>query len=256
MADLPRATVVRRKDFTGELFSLWLKPEIPFLFTPGQYCTIGLVGSDGKRIERPYSIVSAPQEELLELFIELIHPPQGVLTPLLHRLREGDEVSIRPRAKGVFTLEPAWRNHIMVATVTGIVPYVSMLREAILRGDAEHRFFVLQGASYFNEFAYDDELQDMEREMQGVIQVEYVPTVSRPFRADDAPENQKKGLPNKDWQGETGRVNEILEKHIERWRLQLLDSIIYVCGHPGMIEDVKARFGPKGWKVKEERFFK
>lgn len=36
----------------------------------------------------------------------------------------------------------------MVATVTGIAPFVSMLRHAIHRGERRFRFVVLQGASY------------------------------------------------------------------------------------------------------------
>ena len=33
-------------------------------------------------------------------------------------------------------------------------------------------------------------------------------------------------------------------------------TLVYACGHPGMIEDVKERLAPKGFNVKEERFWK
>ena len=33
---LSRATIVRRKDFTDDLFVLWLEPESQFPFEPGQ----------------------------------------------------------------------------------------------------------------------------------------------------------------------------------------------------------------------------
>lgn len=259
MADLAKATVMRREDLTEELFRLWLKPEISLTFKAGQYCTIGALDNGGnvvldeagRPLERPYSIVSAPHEKLIELFIELLPKDRGGnLTPLLWGLREGDEVSIRPRAKGVFTLEPKWRNHIMVATVTGIAPYVSMLRDAILRGDTEHQFFVLQGASYMDEFGYDDELMDMRLHKPGGICLAYAPTVSRPKEARNAEWGRKFG------KFRVGRVNEILERHLGYWELSSGDTLIYVCGNPGMIEDVKDRFVLKGWRVKEERFFK
>jgi len=32
--------------------------------------------------------------------------------------------------------------------------------------------------------------------------------------------------------------------------------VIYACGHPGMISDVKDIVVPKGWMFKEERFWK
>ncbi len=52
MPELPLATITKRKDLSDELMLLWLAPETPFTFKPGQYCTIGL-----EKIERAYSIV-------------------------------------------------------------------------------------------------------------------------------------------------------------------------------------------------------
>lgn len=233
---LPKATIVRREDLTPDLWKIWLQPEVPFTFKPGQYCTIGLEG-----IERAYSIVSAPHEPYLELFIELV--PHGELTPRLYKLQEGSQVSIRPRAKGIFTFEPKWRNHVMVATVTGVVPYVSILRDYLYQKHTGHRFFILQGASYHDEFAYDKELGEYARQHPDWIV--YIPTVSRPL------EERNKG-----WCGQTGRVNLIVGDYLQRWKLSPQDTLIYACGHPGMIEDVKTRFTPQGWKVKEERFWK
>ena len=123
-ANLPKATIIRKQNVTHDLWLIWLKPDVSFTFKPGQYCTIGVA-----EIERPYSIASAPGEDLIELFIELVPKPEGVLTPLLYDLDEGDQVTIRPRAKGIFKLDQNYKNHMMVATVTGVAPYVSMLRD-------------------------------------------------------------------------------------------------------------------------------
>ena len=76
---------------------LELSPEEKFDFKPGQYCTIGTGG-----IERAYSIASSPDEDQIELFVELVPPPDGNLTPLLNDLKVGEAVTIRPRAKGIF----------------------------------------------------------------------------------------------------------------------------------------------------------
>ena len=91
------AVITRRIDLTDDLFKIWLSSADQFPFKPGQYCTIGVDG-----IERPYSIASAPSEDEIELFVEYIPLPYGELTPLLHKLPVGDEVTIRPRAKGLF----------------------------------------------------------------------------------------------------------------------------------------------------------
>ncbi len=235
---LATTTITSREDITHDLWKVWIEKPEGFKFKPGQYCTIGVDG-----VERAYSIVSAPYEDDLELFVELVPPPDGNLTPLLHDLGVGKTVTIRPRAKGIFVLNPSLPNHLFVATVTGVVPYVSIIRQYLHDGMSGHNFHVLMGASYANEFAYDEELQRLADEHPEFIT--FVPTVSRPDEE-----------PNANWKGETGRVNNIVEAYAERAGLTPEDTIVYACGHPGMIEDVKDRMIPKGYKVEEERFWK
>lgn len=58
------------------------------------------------------------------------------------------------------------------------------------------------------------------------------------------------------WQGERERVNSIVDKYIERFSLRPENAIVYACGHPGMIEDVKDNLGKKGYKIKEEKYWR
>ncbi|MBI4234582.1 MAG: ferredoxin--NADP reductase [Chloroflexi bacterium] len=233
---LPRAKLIWRKDLTPDIMLIKLQPEIPFTFKPGQYCTLGLEG-----IERAYSIVSAPHEPLLEIFVELV--PSGELTPRMWKLKVGDSMSIRPTAKGVFTMDERHPNQFMLGTVTGVAPYVSIIRSYLHHKKSGHRFFVLYGASYQDECPYSEEMEGLAAQHPEFIA--YVPTVSRPQ------EERNRG-----WRGATGRVNTIAEEWAQRFGLQTSNTLVYACGHPGMIEDVKQRFIPKGWKVKEERFWK
>ena len=46
----------------------------------------------------------------------------------------------------------------MVSTVTGVAPSVSMVRSCVELGAPGHKFYVLEGASYYDELTYDDEL--------------------------------------------------------------------------------------------------
>ena len=238
IAKLPKAKIVSRADVTHDLMVIRLQPEVEFSFKPGQYCTLGL-GS----VERAYSIVSAPHEPELEIFVELVPLPDGVLTPPMWELRAGDSMSIRPRAKGIFTMDEEYRQHLMVATVTGIAPFVSMLRSYFRHGGTGHRFYVLMGASYQDEFTYKHELEDMAAEHPETLV--YVPTVSRP--------SEKR---NDGWAGVTGRVNNIVEEHLEKLHLEPESTLVYACGHPDMIEDVKGRLSSRGFTVIEERFWK
>ena len=178
---LSRATIVRRKDFTDDLFVQWL-------------------GVEG--IERPYSIASAAYEPLIEL----------------------------------------------VATVTGVAPYVSMVRQCLhdratdTGGRAGHVFSVMHGASHCDEFVYDSELRRLSEEHPHVIQ--YVSRVSRPSAARNA-----------EWNGPVGRINTILEECLERWSPPKEDTVIYLCGNPGMIDDAKARLLPREWSVAQEQYW-
>ena len=235
---LSHSKILRRVDITDDLILMWFERPDGFTFKAGQYCTIGRDG-----IERAYSIVSAPHEESLELFIELVPLPSGVLTPRLWELEAGDTVTIRPRAKGIFTFDPAFPNQLLVATVTGVVPYISIIREYLHHTGRGHHLYVLHGASYQDELTYDRELKQLSTEHPELIT--YVPTISRPTETG-----------NQGWTGETGRVNLIVEPWVEKFGLTPMDTLVYACGHPGMIEDVKQRMMPRGFQLKEERFWK
>ena len=243
-APLPTAKIVHRRDHTEDLFLLWLEPSIPFHFTPGQYITVGARG-----IERPYSIVSAPHEPEIELFVEYVPPERGgKLTPLLYARDVGDVLTMRPIAKGRFTWRPGVANHVMVATVTGIAPYVSMIRQFVHERATgavppePARFFVLQGGSYRDELVYDEELQTLGARDPDLIR--FVASVSRPW-ADR----------NAGWSGPVGRIHLLVEEYLELWRLSKADTLVYLCGHPGMIDDASARLVPSGWSVVTERFW-
>ena len=234
----PKAFVVERRDITEELLVIRLEPEEggSFNFKPGQYCTLGL-----GPIERAYSIASAPHENALEVFVELV--PDGELTPLMWRLQPGDAMSIRPRAKGIFTMDQKAHHHFMLSTVTGVSPSVSMVRDHLYNEREGHIFYVLLGASYCDELTYDREFMELATKHPDVVK--FVPTVSRP----SDPRNEE-------WDGACGRVNAIAAEYLEKFDLPKDDTQIYACGHPGMIEDMKAQLPPQGWRFKEERFWK
>lgn len=231
------AKVARREDITHDLALFWIESADYPNFKPGQYCTIGVEG-----VERAYSISSAPHERpLLELFVELV--PEGELTPKIWKLKVGDAVTLRPSAKGLFTVDPKFKKHLLVGTVTGAVPYVSFLRDYLHKGASGDKFYLVDGASYWDEFTYDKEFEAIAQAHPEMLV--WLPTVSRP----QDPKNEN-------WKGLTGRANAIVEELIAKYGLTKEDTLVYLCGHPGMIEDVKARLAPKGWKLKEERFWK
>jgi ferredoxin--NADP+ reductase len=242
-----RARITRRVDLAPDLWVIRVNPGCPFSFLPGQYATLG-VEKDGRRLERPYSIASSPYESELEFFFELV--PEGQTTPPLYGLHAGDEVLLRKVAKGRFTLDTTQARrtkHLMLSTVTGVAPFVSYVRtlfkdwkEGRFAGD--HHLFLLNGASRSWEFGYREELKRLAA-VAPWFRCAF--TVSRPW------EDER-------WTGETGRVDDLVRKYSDLWECTPENSIAYLCGHPGMVENAKGivqRAGYQRENLREEVYW-
>ncbi len=240
-----RLEIIERKDYCDDLWSIRVRAESKLAFKPGQYATLG-VESGGRMVQRAYSIVSSPLEDDIEFFFELV--PEGELTPLLFKLGTGDSLWMRRQARGLFLLDSAsgHAKHLLLATVTGVAPYVSMAR-SIARGmagaeAANLQIVVIQAASRSWEFAYRDELEELSRSSPWL---QYVPTVSRPW--EDA-----------DWKGEVGRIEDLARKYIDSLALEPANTTAYLCGHPQMIENCKGILQRRGFSkehVREEIYW-
>lgn len=239
--------LVSRDDFSEDLAVFRFALDAPLSFTPGQYATIGLVDETTERpILRPYSVVSAPHEPVLELFVE--HVEEGALTPLLWNATCGDTFWLRRKIVGRFVLDDRRRRHVMVATVTGIAPYISIMRSQIhalqtgTRAEP-HQLLILHGASRSWELGtYLDELQTADERYDWLT---YVPTVSRPWE-------------DPEWAGEVGRVEDVLRKYLDAAALSAETAVAYTCGHPQMIDKAQGIFQRARFDedfIHEEKYF-
>ncbi len=238
------ATVVSRRDPAPDLWIIRIRTAAELPYRPGQYVTIGLP-SDGKIIERPYSICSSPLEDEIELFIERV--PDGELSDPLFAMGVGGELIVRRRTKGLFLKDlPLEQPHLFVSTVTGIAPFVSLLRTLASRARSGEwtpvPIVTLQGAARSVELGYAAELEALEREFDWLT---YVPTVSRPW--EDA-----------DWAGEWGRVEDVIRKHADAAGMRPGNGGVFLCGHPGMISGARAimrRAGFDDKAIREEQYW-
>ena len=228
------ATLVRREDENESLAYFWVRFDgDPTPFESGQYMTIGVM-VDGKIVQRPYSVASAPAvagSDGYEFYVRLVEG--GTFTPLLWRLPVGHGMRmIGP--KGKFMLQPDdERTHIFISSGTGNAPFVAMMRQLLIDGRPRPVVF-LNGVSYADELGYRAILDEWEG--SGTYPVTYVPTVSRP----DDPRN-------KDWLGRTGRVETILGPVLDELGLSPADSIAYICGNPDMILAAEATLLERGY---------
>jgi len=235
------ATVVSRRDLATDLWVVRIRPDCELPFRPGQYVTLGLE-IDGHIVERPYSIASDPAEGEIELFIERV--PEGELSAPLHDVPIDETTLVRRRCKGLFLKDAPvdGQPHVFVATVTGIAPFVSILRSLRRRAAAgewapDQPVLALQGASRSEEFGYADELRKLDDECPWFT---YIPTISRPW---DEP----------GWEGETGRVEDVLRKHADATGMGPGHGAIYLCGNPEMIAGSRGIMRRRGFSDKEIR---
>ena len=237
--------VTSRRDITDELWVVRVRPEQAIAFRPGQYVTVGLP-SEARLIERPYSVASAPRETELEFFLELVR--KGRLSPHLYDVPEGGRIYLRREAKGrlLFDAESGHVNHFMAATVTGVAPFLSMIRDFAARNAAgnpcPYRIALLDGASRSDELAYRRELASYAGRYDWF---EYVPTVSRVWLEPG-------------WRGESGRCEDVLRKHLDRLGFAPEATTVYLCGNPVMIENVEGilkRAGFTSGPIREESYW-
>jgi len=192
---------------------------------------------EGKMIKRVYSIASSSKsKEFIEFYISLVR--SGALTPRLFNLKVGDKIELGQRMVGMFTLEqvPENNNVVLVATGTGVAPYISMLRSNIMSNN-KRKIAVIHGAANSWDLGYRSELMLLENLSD---RFKYIPTII------DA---KKEVAP---WSGDTRFVQDM-------WAAGVIDEAfgekplpenthIFLCGNPKMVESMYKHLEADGFK--------
>jgi ferredoxin/flavodoxin---NADP+ reductase len=191
-----------------------------------QAASVARAAADPDRmIRRAYSIASESRaDEYLEFYLTVVM--SGELTPRLFNLQIKDRVYVGPKAVGVFTLDKAPGKHIlMVATGTGLAPYMSMLRSELVC-NGSRQFVVVHGSRYSWDLGYRTELTGLARHCGNF---HYIPVITRPQE-------------DVTWRGRSGYLQNLIASNAieEETGLSLTPDHfdIFLCGNPGMIETV------------------
>jgi ferredoxin-NADP reductase len=129
-------------------------------FVPGQFVSL-MLPIGGAELVRPYSIASSPEDDLLELCVDLV--PGGPGSAHLFALGVGAELALKGPFGSLLLDQPPAAEMVFVADGTGIAPIRPMVRRALAAGgDAPLR--VLQGGRTRATLLYADELEAWARE--------------------------------------------------------------------------------------------
>jgi ferredoxin--NADP+ reductase len=253
------ATVIGREAINPQLLILRVRPDGgDYSFRPGQFAVLGLLGSESrvpeaapeeaapdpqKMIRRAYSIASSNVERAyVEFYLTLV--TTGELSPRLFELRHGSRLFLGPKASGLFTLDRVAPDKavVLVATGTGLAPYISMLRTMLI-AETMRKFVVLHGARCSWDLGYRAELESLARIRPNFT---YIPSITRPEQ-------------DPHFRGQTGRIQKLLEQGVVEKvagvRLEPAETDVFLCGHPEMIDYVATVLQTRGFTKDQGKKF-
>ncbi len=216
---------------SGQFVALALPPEVPRC---AEATTEPFPTKPEKLIKRAYSIASSSTTDHVEFYISLVH--SGSLTPRLFSLQIGDKIWMSKKATGMFTLSevPEDQNIVLIATGTGVAPYMSMLRANALK--RKGKIIVIHGASNSWDLGYSSELKLLASMFDNFF---YYPTITDP-------EKEAAG-----WSGDTRFIQDIWEDNVVEKVLNFVptpdNTHIFLCGNPNMVNGMIAHLEENGF---------
>ncbi|WP_296191630.1 MULTISPECIES: ferredoxin--NADP reductase [unclassified Psychrobacter] len=253
--NIQKVTVLSKTTWTPNLFSFTVSRPDSFKFTAGQFVRLGVNPSQlnyykqlskvadaeededlnetlDEDIFRAYSIVSSPFDEILEFFSIVI--PDGAFTSQLQHLEVGDELLLNTMPFGFLTLaryqKPLPKDLWLLATGTGLAPFLSMLQDLKTWEDYEH-IVLAYSARSIEELAYIEKIESLQEDFGSLVdnpaKLIFIPIVTREPVEGALTERLPKLLLDGTLQERAGIDLDVDSTHV------------MLCGNPEMVEDTK-----------------
>ncbi|GAB3626344.1 Ferredoxin--NADP reductase [Pandoraea terrae] len=225
--------------WTPALFTFKTTRPPELKFAAGQFVRLGLAKEDGEQVWRAYSYASGPGDDALEFYS--IVAPEGEFSPRLAQMKVGDELLVEHVSYGFLTLDRFvdGKDLWMLATGTGLAPFISVLRDPAVWQKFE-RIFLVHSVRWASDLTYADLLTDFAHDgidPAWTNKLRYFTTVTR----EAAPGALQ------------GRITTLLETGaLERAvgaKLNPDSSRIMVCGNPEMVRDMRKLLTDDGYAV-------
>jgi ferredoxin--NADP+ reductase len=231
------AGVLAVRRWTPRVLSLLVRRPAGFSFKPGHYARLGLADAAGAIEWRPLSVVSATTDPHLEFVAVLM--PEGAFSTRLARIQAGDTLRVDRAAYGFLTVDQLapgtdlW----LLASGTGIGPFVSMLRDPALWQSFD-RLIVVHSVREVAELVYREEIATEIANHEGSrARCTYVPVVTR----EACPGALSARIPRLIENGELTARSGI--------ELHPAHSRVMVCGNPDLLKDMRALLSARGFQA-------
>jgi ferredoxin--NADP+ reductase len=225
-------SIVSMRWWNDRLFTFTTTKPEGYVFAAGQYARLGLQ-DEHDVIWRAYSMTSAPHSTELEFYGIVV--PGGRFTTQVKALQPGSNILVEKQTYGFLTPDrfTGGQDLWMLATGTGIGPFISMLRDAYV-WERFRRLLLVHCVRQADEFAYAEELSAMEEVQGRHAKLQVIRTTTRgPHPA-----------------ALRGRITTLLETgELERVAgvpLTEESSRLMLCGNPEMIEDTRHLLHARG----------
>lgn len=231
-----QGTVAAQRQWNRRLFSLTVNVDSP-RFEAGQYTKLALPCGDGM-VTRPYSFVNAPIGQPCEFYYVLV--PGGQLTERLAQLKGGDSVWLLQHPMGFLVLSevPEAQNLWLLATGTGIAPFLSILRSAA-SWQRYQKIVLVEAVRHAEELAYRDEIASLEQAHPE--RFHSLVFVSR----EDAPGAMSGRIPEAISSGRLEAAAGVV--------LSAQSSQVMICGNPAMVTDSVQALSHRGMTIRRRR---
>jgi len=159
--------VVEVQHYTDKLFRIRTERPRSYRFTAGEFVMIGLEDAPN----RAYSITSGPYDDYIEFYS--IKVQDGPLTSKLQYIQVGDTIRVGEKPTGTLILAnlELGGHLVMMASGTGIAPFISLLREPETYDLFENITVTWTTRLHAEQDCYRDFLNEMP--------VEYISTVTQ-----------------------------------------------------------------------------
>ena len=159
--------VIEVEHYTDKLFRIQTERPRSFRFTAGEFVMIGLEGAPN----RAYSITSGPYDDYIEFYS--IKVQDGPLTSKLQHVQVGDTIKVGEKPTGTLILAnlTLGGHLVMMASGTGIAPFISLLREPETYDLFENITVTWTTRLHAEQDCYRDFLKEMP--------IEYISTVTQ-----------------------------------------------------------------------------
>lgn len=119
--------VIEVQHYTDKLFRIRTERPRSYRFTAGEFVMISTIDDDTPN--RAYSLTSGPYDDYLEFYS--IKVQDGPLTSRLQHVSVGDKILVGEKPTGTLILAnlELGGHLVMMASGTGIAPFISLLRE-------------------------------------------------------------------------------------------------------------------------------